>query len=43
MTTAIFSYLAYGLIGLVGGYFSLWMLGAAVVISPILLLGSLFI
>lgn len=43
MTTAIFSYLAYGLIGLVGGYFSLWMLGAAVVISPLLLLGSFFI
>jgi hypothetical protein len=37
----IYSYLTYGLVGTVGGYFALWLIGAAVIVSPILLIASL--
>ena len=41
VSTVIFTYLAYGLIGTVGGYFALWLGATALVISPIVVLGSL--
>ena len=42
VTIAVFSFLSYGLIGLVGGYFSIWITGAAVALSPVILLASFF-
>lgn len=43
LTTIVFSYLNYGLIGAVSGYFSLWIIGAAVIVSPVALLSLLIL
>jgi hypothetical protein len=39
----IYSYLAYGLVGTIAGYFSLWLIGGAIILSPIFLLVSLIL
>tara|TARA_R110002124_G_scaffold287216_1_gene471356 strand:+ start:41904 stop:42401 length:498 start_codon:yes stop_codon:yes gene_type:complete len=39
----IYSYLTYGLVGTIIGYFSLWLMGAAVIVSPILLIAALIL
>ncbi len=42
LTMAVFSYLTYGLIGVVCGYFAIWILGGAILLSPVLLIAALF-
>jgi hypothetical protein len=39
----IYSYLTYGLVGTIAGYFSLWLIGGAIILSPILLIVSLIL
>lgn len=43
LTMSVFSYLTYGLIGVVGGYFSIWIIGGAILLSPVLLITAFFI
>lgn len=43
LVMSIFSYLTYGLVGTVGGYFGVWIIGGAVILSPVLLIAALFV